>query len=251
MYCGKRLAVVVPCYNAAGHVGQVVATMPEVVDDIIVVDDGSTDDSASRARDAGDHRVRVLAHGTNMGVGAALVTGYTAALRSGADLVAVMAGDGQMDPADLSILLDTWRETGADYVKGDRFRHPDIFRTMPLSRLLGSVALSLATRAVSGYWSLFDSQCGYTLATRAGLESLNIDTLWTGYGYPNDILTRAHIRGLRLAQAPVRPVYHPGHTRMRMGRILKIFPPLLVRLALARAAAEGPRVLRFRGGDRA
>ena len=96
---------------------------PRLVDQVIVVDDASADQTAARAHGAG-RALDLVRHPANRGVGAAIVTGYRRALAAGADAVAVMAGDGQMDPADLPALLDPIADGAADYVKGNRFKHP-------------------------------------------------------------------------------------------------------------------------------
>src|SRR5262245_32035089 len=141
MLHGSRIAVVVPAYNEARHIAATLASMPGYVDDVIVVDDASTDDTAARATAVLDERVRVLSHSRNRGVGGALKTGYRAAFSAGADAVAVMAGDNQMHPGDLPALLAPVLAGEADYTKGDRLSHADRGR-MPVMRFLGNHVLS-------------------------------------------------------------------------------------------------------------
>src|SRR3954462_3333367 len=100
MLDGKTVAVVAPARNGGGLVGPTVAGIPPFVDRILVVDDASTDDTVARAREA-DPRVEVVRHEQNQGVGAAIITGYKRAIEHEADVTAVMAADGQMDPDDL------------------------------------------------------------------------------------------------------------------------------------------------------
>ncbi|HEY3024411.1 MAG TPA: glycosyltransferase family 2 protein, partial [Actinomycetota bacterium] len=97
MFKGLRVAVVVPAFNEEALIGTTVATMPELVDHIVVVDDGSTDATAEKARSTGDERVDVITHDRNRGVGGAILTGHQRAMEIGADVSAVMAGDAQMD----------------------------------------------------------------------------------------------------------------------------------------------------------
>src|SRR5687768_13907024 len=106
MYRQLRVAVVIPAFNEERAVAAAVESVPEFVDRIVVVDDASTDATSARASDAGDSTAMIVRHVENRGVGAAIVTGYRAALDDRCDVVAVMAGDGQMDPADLPSLLD-------------------------------------------------------------------------------------------------------------------------------------------------
>ncbi len=231
MFSGLRIAIVIPAFNEEAAILSAIRNVPELVDEVIVVDDASHDATALlAAHDAAPH-VTVVRHEANRGVGAAIVTGYRRALLLGADVAAVMAGDGQMDPADLPALLAPIAEGRADYVKGNRFRHPDIWRAMPRTRLAGNVLLSLVTKPVSGYWRLFDSQCGYTAITRTALEALELDRVFERYGYPNDVLARLHALGARAVDVPVRPIYGP---MWKSGiKLRTVFHPILSVLARA------------------
>ncbi len=209
MYRQLRVAVVIPAFNEERAVAAAVESVTEFVDRIIVVDDASTDATSANARDAGDATAMIVRHAENRGVGAAIVTGYRAALADRCDVVAVMAGDGQMDPADLPALLDPIADDAADYVKGNRFLHPEVWTAMPPARIVGNLVLSAATRVTSGYRHVFDSQCGYTAIHARSLRSLDLDDIFPRYGYPNDLLSRLHIAGARVVDVPVRPIYGP------------------------------------------
>src|SRR5882724_11742456 len=122
MFRGRTVAVVIPAYNERDKIVATIRSVPGYVDHILVVDDGSADGTAAAARrHAGRRRggvVEVLRHDVNRGVGAAIATGYARAVELGAQVTAVMAGDGQMDPVDLPRLLDPIVEGRADYAKG-------------------------------------------------------------------------------------------------------------------------------------
>jgi glycosyltransferase involved in cell wall biosynthesis len=205
MYRQLRIGVVIPAFNESRAIERTVATTPEFVDAVIVVDDASTDDTAVRAHVAPN--VQVVTHAQNRGVGAAIVTGYRHAIEQELDVAVVMAGDGQMDPCDLPSLLDPIAAGVADYVKGNRFMHPDVWTEMPAARIVGNVLLSAATRVTSGYRHVFDSQCGYTAIHTSALAKIDLDDLWERYGYPNDLLSRLHVAGVRVADVAVRPIY--------------------------------------------
>ncbi len=207
MYRQLSVAVVVPAFNEERAIVRAIGTIPDLVDRIIVVDDASHDDTGRLALCHADSRVEVVRHSANRGVGGAIVTGYRRALALGYDVAVVMAGDGQMDPRDLPALLAPIGAGEADYTKGNRFRHPDVWRAMPITRIAGNIALSLATKVTSGYWNLFDSQCGYTAITRSALAAIDLDRLFPRYGYPNDLLARLRAAGARVVDVPVRPVY--------------------------------------------
>jgi glycosyltransferase involved in cell wall biosynthesis len=210
MYRELSVVVVIPAFNEERAIAGAIRTVPEFVDRVIVIDDASRDGTARLALQHTDVRVEVVRHGANRGVGGAIVTGYRRALALGYDVAVVMAGDGQMDPRDLPALLDPLADGAADYSKGNRFRHPDVWRAMPTARIVGNIALSLATKLTSGYWGMFDSQCGYTAITRRALAVIDLDRLFPRYGYPNDLLARLNAAGARVVDVPVRPVYGPA-----------------------------------------
>jgi glycosyltransferase involved in cell wall biosynthesis len=236
MWRDVTIAVVVPAYNEARHIGRTLHGIPSYVDKIVVVDDGSRDDTASQVLLRSDPRVTLLRHAANRGVGQALSTGYARAFQDGADIVAVMAGDGQMHPDDLERLLAPLVEGAADYVKGDRLSHPDVFRRMPFTRLLGNHVLSLGTRVATGL-AIRDSQCGYTALHRRAAERLPWRKLWHGYGYPNHLLGLLSQTGARVRDIVVRPVYADEESGIGWRHALLVIPFVLASVALRRMLA--------------
>jgi len=238
------VVAVIPAYQAARHIGSVLQRLlgqrELALSAIVVVDDGSRDATAAVARRAARRstRIELLVHDRNRGVGAAIVTGYARALALGAHATAVMAGDGQMDPADLPGLLAPVVDGQADYAKGNRFAWPGGWRAMPPVRLLGGGALSLLTRLASGYWHVGDSQCGYTAASRRALHAIGHD-LFPRYGYPNDLLARLGAARARVVDVPVRPVYGPNwRSGLRPARVALPIAWLLLRGFVRRVRAR-------------
>jgi glycosyltransferase involved in cell wall biosynthesis len=234
MLRNAQIAVVVPAFNEAKHIAAVLSSVPAYVDRVVVVDDGSADDTAARAEQLADPRVIVLRHAHNRGVGTALVTGYRRALAEGADVVAVMAGDAQMHPDDLSALLLPVIEGEVDYAKGNRLAHPEVYSRMPLSRFIGNQILSLLTRVATGV-AVHDSQCGYTALHRRVAERMAWHELWSGYGYPNDLLGQLQALGARVRDVVVRPVYADEQSGIRLRHALFVIPFVLARVLLRRA----------------
>jgi glycosyltransferase involved in cell wall biosynthesis len=244
VYRALRIAVVIPAFNEHRKIAATVATIPEFVDDIIVVDDASLDDTARQAELAALRRdrpdgVEVIRHTENRGVGGAIITGYRRALALGSDVAVVMAGDGQMDPDDLPAVIDPIASGDADYVKGNRFLHPAIWTTMPATRIVGNAVLSAATWVTSGYRHVFDSQCGYTAIHRSALTGIELAGLFPRYGYPNDMLSRLHVANMRVVDVPVRPIYG-AHWRsgINVGTALHPIPWVLLRSWTSRVATQ-------------
>jgi glycosyltransferase involved in cell wall biosynthesis len=238
---GLKVAVVVPARDEQELVGETVRGIPRFVDDVVLVDDGSCDSTAPRAR-AARPDVFVVTHPEPRGVGAAIVAGYRVAAARGAGVIAVMAGDGQMCPDDLLTVLDPIVRGRADYVKGERLSHPDVDRTMPPARHAAGYVLGRLTSLAVGVPGLTDSQCGYTAIRASALRRIGLDRVWPGYGYPNDLVARVVRAGLRVAQVPVRPVYRGEKSGVRPWHVAVIVG-LIARAAAARwlaPAAQTP-----------
>jgi len=213
MYRGTTIGVIVPAYNEEELIGRVLETMPEYVDKIIVVDDASDDRTSEVVRSYESSlsgRLALIRHEVNRGVGGAIITGHRCALAEGMDVVAVMAGDAQMDPGELSQVLDPVIEGRADYTKGNRFFSGEAWQTMPKVRYFANAALSMLTKIASGHWHVADPQCGYTAISHQALETLNLDQLSRGYQFENSMLVYLNVLNLRVVDVPVRPIYGIG-----------------------------------------
>lgn len=234
---GAPIAVVVPAFNEERWIEGTITSMPRYVDHIIVVDDASRDATATIASKLGDPRVVVEIHPENRGVGAAIVTGYKRALSLDARVIAVMAGDGQMHPDDLEAVVLPVIRGVVDYTKGNRLTHPDVRRTMPLERRLGTAALAWLTQRAAGLDELADSQCGFTAISAAALRAIDLDALWPRYGYPNDLIGALALAGRSVRDVPIRPVYRGEASGLRPWHLATI-GFLIARIACRRAAAS-------------
>jgi glycosyltransferase involved in cell wall biosynthesis len=237
MFEGRRVTVVVPAYNEEKLIARVVDSMPAFVDRIIVVDDASGDGTRcelAAAQQRQGERLRVIARERNGGVGAAIVDGYEAALAESGDddsqLVAVMAGDAQMDPADLPRLLAPLAQGKVDYTKGNRLFTGEAWKIIPRHRYLGNAVLSLLTKIASGYWHIADSQSGYTAVTTGVLRSLQLRRLYPRYGFPNHLLVELNNYDFRVRDVPIRPVYGVGEASgIRLARVVPTLSWLLLK----------------------
>jgi len=245
MYRHLTVAVVMPAFNEERAIADAVTRVPDWVDHVVVIDDASVDATASAAQlDRKAGTLEVIRHTRNRGVGAAIVTGYRRVLERGFDVAIVMAGDGQMCPSDLPALLDPIADDRADYVKGNRFASAEVWREMPWTRIVGNVGLSVATKLTSGYWSVFDSQCGYTAIHRRALEAVELERVFARYGYPNDLLARLKVARARLAQVPVRTIYGQAwKSGITIGHVIYPISFVLVRSWVWRLTATGQRRL--------
>jgi len=229
-----HVAVVIPCYNVERHIREVVDSIPPLVSTIVLVDDRSDDGTWEVLCSLADPRVVIRTHERNQGVGGAVWTGYREAVSLGADICVKMDGDGQMDPSVLPRLLNPIYTGGADYTKGNRFWDPRAARTMPPVRLIGNGMLSLLTKAVSGYWSIFDPTNGYT-AVRSNVLRL-IDPVWirSRYFFETSMLIALNAAGAVTADVHMDARYGNEKSSMSILSVLLKFPPLLVQGLLRR-----------------
>jgi glycosyltransferase involved in cell wall biosynthesis len=229
VYEGKTVAVVVPAYNEEALVGSTVAGIPEFVDHVFVVDDGSTDATAEKARE-GDKRVEVLRSGKNEGVGAAIIAGYRRAIQDKIDVTCVMAADGQMDPDDLETLVRAVALDECDYAKANRLFTGQAWEIIPRTRYLGNAVLSFLTKIASGYWHVADSQSGYTAVNLETLKLLDLQRVYRRYGFPNDMLVHLNVINRRVRDYPSRPIYGVGErSGIRLRRVVPRISWLLIK----------------------
>ena len=219
-----RIAVVVPCYKVATQVLQVLTAMPALISKVYCVDDGCPQTTGDHiSAHCHDLRVVVLRHPRNRGVGAAMITGYRAALADDMQIVVKIDGDGQMDPALIPRFVRLLLAGEADYCKGNRFHRPASLTSMPRARLFGNAVLSFLTKISSGYWQVFDPNNGYTAIHASALRLLPLETIDAGYFFEADMLCRLNIARAVVRDIPMDAVYGDEPSSLRIHRVATQF----------------------------
>lgn len=197
----SRTLVAIPAYNEGHSIASVVYRARHHADEVLVVDDGSDDDTGKRAEEAG---AIVLEHRRNRGYGATLRTIFREANRRGVDHLVTLDGDGQHDPDDIPKLLATQRESEAELVIGNRFMD-DAETNLPLYRSLGLKVVNFLTNlsigSVRGESRVDDTQSGFRAYSPEAVRTLAADdSIGTGMDASTDILYHAHSHGYRIEE---------------------------------------------------
>jgi glycosyltransferase involved in cell wall biosynthesis len=222
VYKEHSVAVIVPAYNEGRLIEATLRDIPDFVDSVIVIDDGSKDDTVEKARQVanGDGRVLVMVQEQNQGKGAAVVRGFEQVIAEGRDVAVLMDGDNQMPAEYVSSLLDPLIEDGLDATKGNRFiADPKALSSMPRYRMIGNVLLTMMTKLASGYWSIFDSQNGYWALRTTTIKRLELSRLAKRYDLENSLLINLNIIGGRLRDVPIPAVYGEEESKIRIWRV--------------------------------
>lgn len=196
----------IPAYNEEATIGPVVAGSKHHTDLVIVVDDGSEDKTAEIAEREGAF---VVKHPFNMGVGAAVSTGFRIALTYNPSIIITLDGDGQHDPDDIPVLLKCLRDSQCDMVIGSRLLSG--YGNMPFYKRIGNWVVTEITRIMAGGGKITDSQSGFRAYYRRALESSIHDS--AGYPYASEIIVAGTRMGFRIVEVPIKARYPKGRRR--------------------------------------
>lgn len=194
----RSIVAVIPAYNEENQVGRVVRQVRAHHLPVLVVDDGSTDDTVAQAEAAG---ARIISQGENRGKGATLHAGFRWALAHGYKAILTLDADGQHDPAEIPLFLEAHAENGHDLLIGARN-----FDDMPWTRY---------TMNMLGRWTftwvmgepMLDNQSGYRLLSRR-LAAASLESKEAGYEFEVDMIVICFLRGYTLGWVPIQTIYN-------------------------------------------
>lgn len=220
----SQIAVVIPCFKVTQHILGVIANIGDEVWRIYVIDDACPDSSGHFVEThCKDRRVRVVYHEFNRGVGAAMITGYRAAIADGADVIVKIDGDGQMDPSLIPHFIGPIVAGEADYAKGNRFFDLEEIGAMPRVRLFGNAMLSFLTKLSSGYWDLFDPTNGYTAIHADVARHLPFRKISCRYFFETDMLFRLNILRAVVVDIPMDARYGNEVSNLSIAKLMGEF----------------------------
>lgn len=225
MYKKHKIAVSVPAYNEEKLIRQTLETIPGYVDIIVAVDDKSKDKTIEEIKKVikKDKRVDLIKSEKNVGLGDTVIKAYKSAIQKKADIIVVMAGDNQMDPDYLPLLLDTIIEKKIDFAKGNRFFHRQDLKKMPILRIIGNIFLTFVSKFCTGYWSVADPINGYTAIRASTLKKIDFLQIASRYGFEPSLLIE-----LSLISAKVKDVFIPAKYGEEKSKVNILLDPLKV-----------------------
>ena len=231
-----NIAVVIPSYRVEREIKEVITSLPPYLKHVIVVDDASPDETAEMVRESAkkDHRILLICHEKNQGVGGAMLTGFRKALELGAQIIVKVDGDGQMDMAYLPDLLMPLIEARADYTKGNRFRDFKALQAMPLVRRVGNMALGFLTKAATGYWNLLDPANGFIAIRNNVLAQLSLDRIDRTFFFETSMLANLYLIKAVVKDVPLPARYQGEISNLAIHKIVLEFPLKLLKTFIRR-----------------
>lgn len=219
--------VVVPAYNEGKRIGDVVTNIRRHIPRVIVVDDGSRDDTGAAAEQAG---AIVLRHERNQGKGVALHAGFERAMQEPCEVVLTIDADGQHNPDELPKFLETYRRTGIPVLLGNRMTH---LEQMPRIRRWTNRAMSMIISHMMKQY-VPDTQCGFRLYRRDVLPFLNVES--HRFAAESEMLLRLADRGFRIDSVRISVIYGEEQSKINPIRDTFRFLHMIVDYARKRRA---------------
>lgn len=215
------ISVVIPAFRATPHVLSVIARIGPECARIYVIDDACPDGSGKAVEEGcRDPRVKVIYNPVNLGVGGAVMAGYSAAVADGCDVIVKIDGDGQMAPELLPLFVQPILDGLADYTKGNRFYDLTHIKQMPSMRLLGNAVLSFMSKFSSGYWDVFDPTNGYTAIHARVAAHLPLDKISQRYFFESDMLFRLNTMRCVVVDVPMHAHYADETSSLKIKQIV-------------------------------
>ena len=236
----KTIVVVIPYYNAAAHIANVVAKLPDFISTIVIIDDAGIETlpitEIENKINPNTHLI-VFRNKKNLGVGGSTKLGFQYAISLNAFIVIKVDSDDQMDTSYISQMIDPLIENRAEMSKGNRFRDLKALKKMPFTRRFGNLFLSFLTKIATGYWNNFDPTNGFIAIKVAVLKSIDLDKLSNRYFFETSLISQLYFVRARIKDIAMPAIYGDEKSSMNLwtipisfsARLLKVFIKRLVK----------------------
>ena len=205
----KKISVVIPCYKVSNFINEVLEKTIKYADIIYCIDDGCPDNFSKyiEKKFLINSKIKIISHSKNMGMGAAIKTGYFKAIKDGADIIIKIDGDNQMDPSLIPLLIKPLIEESADYTKGNRLVNLKSISNMPITRMIGNSFLSLLAKFSTGFWKLSDPENGFTAIHSKVLHFIDLQKLNDKFFFAADLLHHLNLIEAVVEDVPMFSIY--------------------------------------------
>jgi glycosyltransferase involved in cell wall biosynthesis len=207
----RKVLAIIPSYNVERTIGNVLDGIKDIVDGVIVVNDGSYDRTRQIAE---DKKVRILDHSKNMGLGFALRTGFKEAIDSDFDAVITIDGDGQHGIEDIANIVKIYKEKGIPVIIGSRLKNKEEWKNFPKARLLGNLIMTFLTNLACGRKVTTDSQSGLRLIEREVLKKMELKS--KRMEISSEIILEIHRNKFPIFEVPIKAIYKEEKSNYRV-----------------------------------
>lgn len=240
-YSSKKIAVVIPYYNAPKEILSVISKVPEYIHHIIIVDDKSPSPLPKEAIEKRIHpkaTLYFLENTVNLGVGGATKRGFGEAMEIGAEIVIKVDADDQMDLGFIPDLLDPLIANKSEVAKGNRFRDLKALKSMPIVRRIGNLGLSFLIKSATGYWHNFDPTNGFFALKTDILKKLDFSKLANRYYFETSLLSQLYFEKTAIKDIPMPAIYGEEKSSMKIWQMPFVFGARLTSTFIKRIVKE-------------
>ena len=225
----KKICIVIPCYKASKSIKNVIDSIPDYVDLILVVDDFCPEKSGQIVERLKNEKIIIIYNSKNEGVGGATIKGFEKSIELKIDYTIKMDADGQMDSNYLYSLLKPLINDQCDFTKGNRLYYPKELKKMPIVRLFGNSILSFFVKFSSGYWDISDTTNGYIALKNEELKKIDLESLSKNYFFEINLLIESNIKNLVIKEVMMPSIYNDEKSNLKIKNIIITFPFLLLK----------------------
>jgi glycosyltransferase involved in cell wall biosynthesis len=213
MYRNQKISMSIPALNEEGFINKTLDNVPDFVNRVYVIDDGSTDKTQDIVKEYAkkDKRVKLLINERNRGNGYSVVRAFKEAIKEGYDINCIVAGDNQCRQEYLASIIDEVVDDHCEYAKANRFVHMDELKQMPTFRKVSNVFMSFINKFATGYYSVFDPLNSYSATRVSALKKMDLDSISHRYDFENSYLLHLYLINARVKDVPV-PALYAGET---------------------------------------
>ncbi len=198
----RKIVAIIPSYNVEATLGNVIDEIRNIVSEIIVINDGSSDNTRKIAEEKG---VRVIEHSKNMGLGSALRTGFEEALKHDFDAVITIDGDGQHEGEDIKKIVEYYKKNNCPVIIGSRLKNRKEWENFPKLRLMGNLIMTFLTNLSCGKKATTDSQSGLRLIERGVLKKLNLKS--KRMEISSELILEINRNRYSISELPIKAIY--------------------------------------------